>query len=309
MIDKKIPQDLLPRIFLNSLKEDIKGDEITLLLGARQTGKSSLIFLVLNWLLQEEKKDPSQFFYFDLENIIEAETLNQIRNFDDFPKMLRDKGADLSHKTWVIIDEVQYLDHPSGLLKYVYDHWRGKIKFIVSGSSTLEIKQKFTDRLTGRIHTFHVPTLSFEEYLLFQKQDNLLNKKRESNIFSLIKNKKMEVPSWADVLKNDFLEMVENFCIFGGYPAVALKELPLKRKTDLSGLYSLYVRKDIKDLAHIEDIKGFNNLVGMLAHQVGSLINESELSNGTGLSRPTIRKYLSILENTFVTGMLTPFLY
>ena len=307
MINKEIPQDRLPRIFLNALKEDIKGDEITLLLGARQTGKSSLIFLVLNWLLQERGKAPSQFFYFDLENIIEAETLNQIRNFDNFPRLLKDKGADLNQRTWVIIDEVQYLDHPSSLLKYVYDHWRGKIKFIVSGSSTLEIKQKFTDRLTGRVHTFHVPTLSFEEYLLFKKQDNLLNKKQEFDIFSLAKNKKLEIPSWASVLKDDFLNMLENFCVFGGYPAVVLKELPEKRKTDLSGIYSLYVRKDIKDLARIEDVKGFNNLVGMLAHQIGSLINESELSNGTGLSRPTIKKYLFILENTFITGMLTPF--
>jgi len=307
MIDKKIPQDLFPRAFLSSLKEDAREEGITLLLGARQTGKSSLIYLLLNWLLEEEKNDPNQFFYFDLENIIETETLNRIRDFNDFPELLKNKGADLSQRTWVIIDEVQYLEHPSSLLKYVYDHWRGKIKFIVSGSSTLEIKQKFTDRLTGRVHIFNVPTLSFEEYLLFQKEDNLYKKKQEFDIFSAIKNKKLEVPAWAKVLKDDFLKALENFSIFGGYPAVALKGLPRRKIADLSELYSLYVRKDIKDLAHIEDVKGFNNLVGMLAHQIGSLINESELSNGTGLSRPTIKKYLFILENTFIIAMLTPF--
>jgi len=306
MINKKIPENLIERKVLKSLKKELNKDEILLLLGPRQAGKSSLEFLLLDFL-QKEKVAPNQVFYFDLENIIIAERLNSIKDFEKFPQLLKDEGADFNKKIWVFMDEIQYLDHPSSFLKYLYDHYRGNIKFVVCGSSTLEIKKKFTDRLTGRVSTFTIFPLDFLEYLLFKKEENLFLKKQEVNLFKIINEGEFSLPSWYENLKNYFQEAFEEFAVFGGYPKAALREEQKAKIEDLGNIYSLYVRKDIKDIAHIEDVKGFNNLVGMLAHQIGSLVNESELSIGTGLSRPTIKKYLFLLENTFVYHSLLPF--
>ena len=72
----KIPPNLLERGVLEELKKDLNQSEITLLLGARQVGKTSLMFLLLKFL--SSKVPAHQIFYFDLENIIEAERLNRI---------------------------------------------------------------------------------------------------------------------------------------------------------------------------------------------------------------------------------------
>jgi predicted AAA+ superfamily ATPase len=68
-----------------------------------------------------------------------------------------------------------------------------------------------------------------------------------------------------------------------------------------------YIRKDIRDLGHIEDIKKFNNLLYLLASQSSSLINMASLSKETNISFPTLRKYLSILEETYVIKLVSPY--
>lgn len=344
MISKKVPQNLLLREILPQLKKNLDLDEITLLIGPRQSGKTSLMFLLLEFLQKEKQAPPEQIFYLDLENILFVEQLNKIKDFEQFARNLEAEGADLGKRSWVFIDEIQYLDHPSGFLKYLYDHYKGKIKFVVSGSSSLEIKQKFTDRLTpleaqqefcvhclkqerkrliasvpctttnveklltgltGRVHPFVIHPLSFYEYLYFIQEKHLSQLKQANNLFSFIKGSRK--PELTQTLIVSLQEHFEKFAVFGGYPGVSLKKDESGRIEDLANIYSLYVRKDIKDIGHIEDIKGFNNLVGMLAHQIGSLVNETELSIGTGLSRTTIKKYLALLENTFVCYLLRPF--
>ena len=263
------------------------------------------MYLLVDFLQKNKKIDPEQIFYFDLENIIFTEQLNKIKNFEQFIKNLETEGADLKKRAYIFIDEIQYLDYPSKLLKYVYDHYKGKIKFIVSGSSTLDIKRKFTDRLTGRVHIFTILPLSFYEYLYFKKDKQLIKQKQDYNLFKFLKSDfKLQTTA---LINNFFQEHFERFTLFGSYPGISLKTETQNKIEDLANIYSLYIRKDIKDIGQIDDIKGFNNLVGLLANQIGSLINESELSISTGLSRPTIKKYLALLENTFVCHLLRPF--
>ena len=78
MFNTKIPSFLLPREVLPQLQKELDVDEITLLMGSRQAGKSSLMFLLLNFLLFEKRVKQSQIFYFDLENLVYAQTLNKI---------------------------------------------------------------------------------------------------------------------------------------------------------------------------------------------------------------------------------------
>ncbi|MBI4359770.1 MAG: ATP-binding protein, partial [Candidatus Jacksonbacteria bacterium] len=277
------------------------------LMGSRQAGKSSLMFLLLDFLIQEKQIPLRQLFYFDLENLIFVEELNKIKNFERFVELLQTEGAVIDQRIFVFIDEIQYLDHPSSLLKYVYDHYKGIIKFIVSGSSTLEIKQKFTDRLTGRAHPFIINPLNFYEYAAFRQASPIVSFKKEFRFMSILENGAPKMAA-GGVMLEEIARQFEQFVLFGGYPGVALKyERNDLQKEDLSALYSMYVRKDIKDIGNIDDTKGFNNMVGMLAHQIGSLVNESELSVSAGLSRPTVRKYLALLENTFVCSLLRPF--
>ncbi|MEW6558464.1 MAG: ATP-binding protein [Elusimicrobiota bacterium] len=307
MLNTKIPQNLLSRNILGTLKQELDENEITLLTGSRQVGKTSLMYLLINYLINEKNIKPSQIFYFDLENIIELETMNGIKDFRKFVNLLSDSGADSNQKIWVFIDEIQYLDYPSSFLKYIYDNYKPKIKFIVSGSSSLEIKKKFTDRLTGRVHLFVIYPLDFFEYLIFSGENNLAQKKKECELNEMLITGKFEIPGWHENLGQNLLEYFELFCRFGGYPGIVLKKEPYKFQQDITNIYSFYVRKDIRDIADIDDTRGFNNLVGLIANHIGSLVSETELSSTAGISRPTVKKYLFLLENTFIIELIRPY--
>ena len=78
---------------------------------------------------------------------------------------------------------------------------------------------------------------------------------------------------------DDFLR---EYLTFGGYRAVALKENPQIRQRDLQEIYSLYVRRDIKDLGDIGDVAGYNRLVSLLSLQIGNLVKDQELALSSG---------------------------
>ncbi|OGK09722.1 hypothetical protein A2767_07730 [Candidatus Roizmanbacteria bacterium RIFCSPHIGHO2_01_FULL_35_10] len=276
MIDN-FPDDLKPRKILRQIIRFLDEKEIILLYGMRQTGKTHLLYLIANYFIKNKKVDKKQIVYFDLENIADFEKLEKLKDFNDLITILKkDIQVDFTKKVYVFIDEIQYLTSPSSFLKYLYDHHKEKIKFIVTGSSSLEIKKKFTDALTGRVFRFELEPLSYEEFLNFKK---LLPSKR----------------TFSD------------FVIYGGFPAVSLKKDNQIRERLLKEIYSLYIRRDIRDLGNIEDVISFNKLGGVLAAQIGGLLSDVNLANVVAISRPTIRNYLFLLENTFVVYLLLPF--
>jgi predicted AAA+ superfamily ATPase len=243
----------------------------------RQTGKTSLLYLLMENLILKQKIKQKQIIYFDLENISDYEKLESLKDYDQFISLIKDNyRANLKKKVYVFIDEIQHLTNPASLLKYLFDHYSDKIKFIVTGSSSLEIKKKFTDALTGRVFRFEVLPLDFEEFLHF-------NGMRPS------------------------LSSFEYFAIYGGFPAVSLKKDFQVIIKLLKDIYSLYVKRDIKDLGAIEDVLSFNKLIAILSSQIGGLVSEVNLSNAVGIARATVKNYLFILQNTFVITLLPPF--
>lgn len=65
---------------------------------------------------------------------------------------------------YVLIDEVQYVDNPANLLKYLYDEYHPDLKIIATGSSSFYIDKKFGDSLIGRKRLIQSSTLNFREF-------------------------------------------------------------------------------------------------------------------------------------------------
>jgi predicted AAA+ superfamily ATPase len=168
------------------------------------------------------------------------------------------------------------------------DHHK-HIRLIVSGSSTFDIKTKFTDSLAGRTLQFEVFPLSFAEFLTFKE--------------SAYTNTDNLSPAGLQQMKLLYAEYIT----FGGYPKIVLEPDGTKKKQHLLQLIDTYIRKDIRDLADVTDIAKFNGLLKILSSQSAQLLNISALSRETGISQPTVSKYLSILEETFVIKRVTPF--
>lgn len=277
-------QKIYKRKIVDELIKYLETDDIIVLHGARQVGKTYILY----WLKDYLEKNGHQPYYIDLEDSRLVKTLNL--GAGEFIIHLKEEGywLDGQKKIYVFIDEIQYLENPSEFLKLVADHHKN-IKLIVSGSSSFEIKGKFKDSLVGRTVNFEIFNLSFDEFLLFQNYHFNRNEK--------ITGKKL------DELKLFF----ENYVLYGGYPKIVLTdEIDLKAKY-LQQIIDTYVKKDIRDLARVRDIEKFNKLVEALASQSGQLLNVAELSNTCGISKQTIEKYLFILENTYIIKLVRPF--
>jgi len=272
------------REIFNKIIEYLKIPEIVVMHGARQVGKTTLMKMSINYL---KKKKINDIFYFDLEEEKHLNLCNQ--GIDEIINYIKAKKTqNTNNKTIIFIDEIQYLDNPSSLLKLFYDHYKDKYKLIVSGSSSFAIKSKFKDSLVGRIVDLEILGLSFKEFLDFKKLT-----------YNLTADSK---------LANEELKKIyKEYILYGFYPQVVLTDNINLKQVYLNNIIEKYIYKDIKDLANIKDIKKFNNLLKCLASQAGQLVNVNELSDTLNISRPTIEEYLFILENTYIIKLVSPF--
>lgn len=269
-------------IYLDRITPFLGDDLVIVLHGARQVGKSTLLLQLGDILTSKGKIVIS----YDLERPNLLESLN--KGEDGLLNQLKKDGLDVESELYVMIDEVQYLDDPSNLLKLIADHHKN-IHLIVSGSSSFDIKSKFSDSLVGRTINFEIYPLSFLEFLDF-KSIKLVPKLADSKY---------------DIEK--LKTLYEEYVRYGGYPRIVLEDSVDKKSLLLLQIIDTYVRKDLRDLAQIEDITKFNNLLYLLSKQSGELINVQSLGNETGLGYNTLQKYLSILEATYVIKILRPY--
>ncbi|GAI57624.1 unnamed protein product, partial [marine sediment metagenome] len=192
---------------------------------------------------------------------------------------------------YLFIDEIQYLNNASSFIKLMVDNHSDRFKLIISGSSVLDIKSKIKQSLVGRIVTFEVFGLDFEEFLWFKKKTFNLDKVADAD----------------EKTQKELKHLFEEFILFGAYPRVALISEVNNRRYYLKELIQTYIKKDIKDIGKIRNIMKFNNFLRVLADQAGNLLNIDELASSIGLSRETIYGYLTLLEGTYIARRLPPY--
>lgn len=217
---------MYPRDILEKIRPFLETDDVLLFYGARQVGKTSL----MKYLQETHFSDRS--FFFDLEKPANLRLLNG--NPDLFVEYLKSyHGWQLGKKIVVFIDEIQYLDRPTSLLKYLHDAYPD-IKCVVSGSSTLEIRGKIEDSMAGRLVKFDVFPLSFSEFLIFKDKPNLA--------------KMVGKTSGMEPIDEELKFYFEEYSRFGGYPKVVLARNAELKREYLAQIYETYVEKDIRDI-------------------------------------------------------------
>jgi len=277
MEDKIYKREVFDEI-IQYLDEDV----ILVIIGARQVGKTYILF----YLEEHLKKKNKVSYYMDLEDSRYLNILDE--GVDAFVRHLKEEGFDTDKKIYVLLDEIQYMESPSSFLKLIHDHHKA-IKLIVSGSSSFGIKKKFTDSLVGRTVTFEIFPLSFEEFLRFKE-------------YKFVRGVKFTEKK-IDELK----ALLKEYVLFGSYPKIVLTQAREKKERFLQQIIDTYVKKDIRDIGNIKELDKFNKLIEALSSQSGSLLNVAELSNTCRLAKKTVEHYLFILENTYVIRLVKPY--
>ena len=294
------------KLFKRKLQQKIKPwldkPDIVGILGARQVGKTTL----LNLLKKEIKQkwgDSKNILTYNLEDADQLYALNRDPKY--FNEYCILSGADPAKESIVLIDEIQYLDEPSHFLKYIAD-FEPSTKLIITGSTSINIK-KYKDSVIGRKKLFTLFPLDFQEFLLFKRKNRLLSvvDKMKFRNFDL---KKIDIdPERIEPVKRELGVLFEEYILYGGYPKVVLADAREEKLEELKELYEAYELKDVNILFNIANITAFRNLFKILAGSVGCLLNVNELSGTIGIGRDTVRRYLSVLENSFIINTLQPF--
>ncbi len=284
-----IERNLFAKIF-----KWIETPEIIVVLGSRQVGKTTLLNLLI-----EKIQSPNKF-YIDLEDLKLLDICNSgVTSFINYVSL---QGFSIESKLYIAIDEIQYLENPSNFLKILHDHYPN-IKLIVTGSSTLEIKKKFKDSLTGRKIIFELNSFSFFEFLLLTNPKFSKIKSQIGNISDILKHK---FNPDLNLFEKDFYDSIIKYIVYGGYPRILHEDNHERKIILIKEIHNSYVRKDIKNMAQINDLTSFNNIIKVTASQIGGQLNYNELSNTIGINLLTLKKHLFLLNNTFIISLCQP---
>lgn len=280
----------IERDIIANLINWVEEKEILDIIGPRQAGKSTLLKALIKFLIKDKGVAGRDIFYFNLDD---TRIIDFLSTPEEFIKFIQNFSP---QQAYIFIDEAQRLDNPGLFLKYIYDLGLN-FKLVITGSSSLELKSRIFESLTGRKIVFDLFPFSFHEFL--KTKPSFPEFKTFKNWEDFLFQDKM----YAGVLKT----YLEEYIIYGGYPRVVLEKDLLKKKELLWEIYTSYVEKDIVNILRIELPGKFNDLVKILASQIGNLVNLHELTNTLGINRLTAEKYVSILRNTFIISLLRPF--
>jgi predicted AAA+ superfamily ATPase len=274
----------LERQLLKDIKKDLPEKHISLIIGARQTGKTTLLKQTAEIL----KKDKRSIFYFTLED---KEILNLL---DENPKNLLQLIAkpDGKERRYVLIDEIQYLKDPSNFLKYHYDTYLESIKFVVTGSSSFYIDRKFKDSLAGRKRIYELPTMSLKEALIF---------KGEKELAEVLNTHDMPL-LYSDRIKEHFYE----YLIWGGYPEVVLSDTEKAKKAVLNEIADSYAKKDAAE-SNLGFQDKYINLMKLMASRIGDLLNVNSLTSDLNIDNKTISQYIWVMRKSFHIHLNRPY--
>lgn len=177
-------------------------------------------------------------------------------------------------KKIVVFDEAQTIQDIGSILKAFHDTYPG-VQIVATGSSSFDLANKIKEPMTGRAYEFLLLPFSLSEVRAAYPDMG------EKELFSLMR--------------------------FGSYPAVVSAETIDEKLFAIKNIATNYLYKDVFTFEAIRNPKTFEDLLKMLALQVGGTVSLNELSGGLGVTRATVNRYLRLLEQAFIVKRVYSF--
>ena len=253
--------------------------QIIVIYGLRRTGKTTIIYQLIDYLLKNNiKKYNILYFSFDYSNI-------ELRDIiEDYEKYILKKPIKMENsKVYIFLDEIQKLHDWENKIKIYYDTYKN-IKFIISGSASINVGKKSNESLAGRMYDFILKTLTFKEYLTLR------------NINYDINNIKIYASTLGDLF-NDYLSK-------GGFPEIVYEEDAGKIKRYISSIVERISLIDIPEEFHIKNIELLKNILNIVRDQPGFILNYDSLSKDFKVSKETLINYFYYLEYSLIIRLV-----
>lgn len=286
--EKVFPRDILPNLI-----KWLDRREAYAIKGPRQSGKTT----ILKILEKRLRAKNVVFMNFEDPDVLEAFETNHKEYVKSF--MLK-RG-----RYYFLMDEYHYVEDPGKKLKLLYDTFENA-KFIVTGSSSLELSGAMAKFLVGRIFFFELFPFSFHEFLV-AKNTRLAKIYEDENkhIKRFLLNGKISTK--RDIFLREFSPLFTEYLTFGGYPAVIKTEDTETKKMILKNIYDTYISKDVIEFLKISDAFKYRCIVRALAALIGNLLNYTELCSTCQSYYKEVKRILSILSETYIIKTIKPF--
>jgi len=241
------------------LKTVIAESPVTVISGARQVGKTTL--------LRHELKAPWHFLSLD--------------DYDVQLQLKRDPAVILENHTHLILDEVQRMPELFPLIKSSVDKNPDK-RFVLSGSANLLLMSRVSESLAGRAEYLDIEPMSRAECAENRPPESLI---------SLITG---HDPAFRG--QYAMIQALPDAVWKGGMPVILHREAEDSLNRWRDGYTAAYLERDLRQLSQVEHLADFKKLMQAAALHTGGIINQSSLARDTGLSQPTVHRYLNLLE-------------
>ena len=186
----------------------------------------------------------------------------------------------------VILDEAQRTPDLFSYIQTISDSKGTKGQYVLTGSQSFLLMRTISQSLAGRAAVLHLLPFSWSE----------LQGRPPLSLASIGR----KTPTRSEPPKADLMDVL----FTGFYPRIHDVRLP--PQDWLANYYRTYVERDVRELLNVGDLEAFGRFIGLCAGRNGQLLNLSSLANDCGISHPTARRWISVLEASFLVLLLRP---
>lgn len=248
------------------IKAALSDSPVVLLNGARQSGKSTLVKKIASDI------HPARYLTLDDAGVLAAAKYDPAEFI---------AGLDGN----IVIDEVQRAPELFLAIKAEVDRDRAPGRFLLTGSANVMLLPKLSESLAGRMEILTLWPLSQGE----------IEGVGEGFIDAVFGDK---LPSFSKTTE-DRTQTIKRL-LLGGYPEVIGRATLSRRKAWFGSYITTILQRDVRDLAHIEGLTILPRVLSLIAARAASLLNFSELSRSIAIPQTTLKRYMSLLETTFL---------
>ena len=262
--------------YLKQLIENKDVDLVKVVTGIRRCGKSSLLDLFHQYLLENGVSD-DHIIHMNLESLRYRNLSSYLSFYDYISENISKDG-----KTYLLFDELQVVERwETAIESFRLDY---DVDIYITGSSAYLLSNEFSTLLSGRYVEIHMLPLSFKEFLNFYEFD----------------------------LSISIEEKLQKYLQFGGMPILSEYQFNEARSFQaLEGIYSTVALRDVLQRNNQVDQTTLHKLVLFLCSNIGSISSPNNIGNvlsnegnidvkRKNVAGKTIDKYIDMLRNAFI---------
>jgi predicted AAA+ superfamily ATPase len=265
----------IPRALAHTIRRAMTTFPAVLVTGARQTGKTTL--------LRTEFGDAYQYCSLERPDV-------RARALADPVAFLNEAGSPL------LLDEIHYTPELLHYIKDRIDSDRSPGRWLMTGSQSFALMHGVSQTLSGRVAVLSLDPLSVAEAL--ERPSTLSLEALLARVFD-------GQTAYSPAATEPPVDFVD-WLLRGGFPEPRVNR-DVDRQLWFASYVQTYLERDVRDLAQVADLGAFARFLMLVGAHTGQVINMTDLGRAVGVSGPTVKRWLSVLETSQIVYLLQPY--